>query len=358
MFWLRAEPLLLGTQVRPADKVLPLFQQRWAEVLGIPEGCRRVNYTSEELRKRVQSAFAAPGPGWKYAVYNSPDVMIAASSLEAIKRGDYQFVLGEFHLGTNTLAATLFVEQHPHPEDLVKAVDIDLPEPGIRPVSPKSWPRLTTRTQHGLVTEKDFTLEYAQDSSLYPHARPLAISQLVVEDLGNGLIARTRDSEHSFDVVEMFDTVFSYLTINHFRILHPAAHTPRVTIDDLVVCREAWRFLPSEIGFAFVKDEAERFVAARRWVQEQGMPRFTFVKVPVELKPLFLDFESPIYVDIFAKYVRLSEERGFAQQAITLSEMLPAIDQAWLPDAEGNLYTSEFRIISVDKVSRSTPAVP
>jgi hypothetical protein len=175
-----------------------------------------------------------------------------------------------------------------------------------------------------------------------------------VEDLGKGLIARTRDGEHSFDVVEMFDTVFSYLTINHFRILHPAAHTPRVTIDDLVVCREAWRFLPSEISFAFVKDEAERFVAARRWVREQGMPRFTFVKVPVELKPLFLDFESPTYVDIFAKYVRLSEERGFAQQSITISEMLPAIDQAWLPDAEGNLYTSEFRIISVDRGSRAS----
>jgi hypothetical protein len=354
MFWLRAEPLLLGAQARPADNVLPLFQQRWGEVLDIPEGSRRVSYQTEELRGRVQAAFAAPGPGWKYAVYNSPDVMIAASSVDAIKQGDFQFVLGEFHLGTNTLAATLFVEQHPRPEDLIKWVDIDLPEPGIRPISPKSWPRLTTRTQHGLVTQKDFTLEYAQDSSLYPRSQPLAISQLVVEDLGNGLIARTRDGEHSFDVVEMFDTVFSYLTINHFRILHPAAHTPRVTIDDLVVCREAWRFLPSEISFAFVKDEAERFVAARRWVREQGMPRFTFVKVPVELKPLFLDFESPTYVDIFAKYVRLSEERGFAQQSITISEMLPAIDQAWLPDAEGNLYTSEFRIISVDRGSRAS----
>jgi hypothetical protein len=184
MFWLRAEPLLLGAQARPADNVLPLFQQRWGEVLDIPEGSRRVSYQTEELRERVQAAFAAPGPGWKYAVYNSPDVMIAASSVDAIKQGDFQFVLGEFHLGTNTLAATLFVEQHPRPEDLIKWVDIDLPEPGIRPISPKSWPRLTTRTQHGLVTQKDFTLEYAQDSSLYPRSQPLAISQLVVEDLG------------------------------------------------------------------------------------------------------------------------------------------------------------------------------
>ena len=353
MFWFRVEPLLLGAQSRPADKVLPLFQQRWAELLDIPEGCRRVNYASEELRERVQSAFAAAGTGWKYAVYNSPDVMIAASSLDAIKRGDYQFVLGEFHLGTNTLAPTLFVEQHPHPEDLVKMVDSDLPEPGIRPVSPKSWPRLTTRTQQALATPKDFSLEYTQDSSLYPHSRPLPISQLVVEDLGNGLMARTRDNKYSFDVIEMFDSVFSYLIINHFRLLSPAAHTPRVTIDELVVCREAWRFLPAAIGFAFVKDEAERFLAARRWMREHGLPRFSFVKVPVELKPLFVDFESPAYVEIFAKYVRLSEERGFAQQLITLSEMLPAIDQAWLPDAEGNLYTSELRIIAVDQVSQS-----
>ena len=73
-------------------------------------------------------------------------------------------------------------------------------------------------------------------------------------------------------------------------------------------------------------------------------------------RDLFTTKVSPTRArELFAKYVRLSEERGFAQQPITISEMLPAIDQAWLPDAEGNLYTSEFRIISVDQGSK--PAV-
>jgi hypothetical protein len=31
--------------------------------------------------------------------------------------------------------------------------------------------------------------------------------------------------------------------------------------------------------------------------------------------------------------------------------MLPAPDQLWLPDGEGNLYTSELRIMAVDRAN-------
>jgi len=31
-----------------------------------------------------------------------------------------------------------------------------------------------------------------------------------------------------------------------------------------------------------------------------------------------------------------------------VSEMLPGIDEVWLPDNEGRCYASEFRIVAVD----------
>ena len=351
-FWLRAEPLLIGDLPRPADAILPLFQSRWAEILRLGEGQRRVYYDCRDLTDPVASAFQASAPGWKYAVYNSPDIMVAASSVEDIRRDNYQLILGEFHLGTNTIGSTLFIEQHPAPQQLVESLEKDLSGPSIFPVPPRSWPRLTTRTQIGLVTSNGVSLEYSRDSSLYPNVNPVPIGELVVEGIGDDLFARTRDGAHRFDVADMFGYVFSYLSINHFRILPPSPHSPRVSFDRLIVSRESWRFSPSEMKFAYNKEEAQRFLGARRWAQTNGIPRWAFVKVPGETKPFYVDFDSPIYTDILAKQVRVTAERGEADQTISITEMLPDPYQTWLPDAEGNCYTSELRLVAVDRSPR------
>ena len=44
---------------------------------------------------------------------------------------------------------------------------------------------------------------------------------------------------------------------------------------------------------------------------DHGIPRFVFVKAPVEIKPLYLDLDSPIYMEILAKLIRrMSRESG------------------------------------------------
>ena len=54
-------------------------------------------------------------------------------------------------------------------------------------------------------------------------------------------------------------------------------------------------------------------------------------------------------VDMFAKMVRQTVEDGAAGLMISVSEMIPRLDQTWLPDAEGQRYTSELRIVAVDQ---------
>jgi hypothetical protein len=39
---------------------------------------------------------------------------------------------------------------------------------------------------------------------------------------------------------------------------------------------------------------------------------------------------------------------GGAGASITVSEMIPGLEQVWLPDASGGRYTSELRIVAVD----------
>jgi hypothetical protein len=349
LFWSRAQPLVLDEKRSLIKSIIPVLQRRWSEVLSITPGANRIHYSSDELRPRVQAAFDCPRSGTSLDRYHSPDVMIAAPSIDAIRAGDYEFVLGELHLGTNTLASWLFVEQHPCPSQLFEATDIDLPEPCLIPVPPNHWPGLTARTALALASPKDFAVTLSHDGSASNNSAVLPIGSLVVEDCEDGLRVRTRDGLHRFNIIELFSKSLALVACGCFRILPAAGHTPRVTIDRLIVNRESWCFPASELEYAFLKEETERFLAARRWAREHQVPRFVFVKSPVEPKPFYLDFDSPILVNIFTKTIRKTVNGGQQNQTITLGEMMPNLEQTWLPDAEGRHYTCEFRLVAVDR---------
>jgi hypothetical protein len=115
-----------------------------------------------------------------------------------------------------------------------------------------------------------------------------------------------------------------------------------------VIKRESWSFAPSALEFAKFSTQAERFQGARDLAQRQGIPRFAFFKVPVEGKPAYVDFDSPILIEIFSKMIRRTVDAGLVDGRVDISEMLPQPDQAWLSDASGQKYTSELRIVAVD----------
>lgn len=346
-FWLWVQPLLIDEEVMPLNALTAQFQQRWLDILGMSEEQRHIAFTSNQLLLDVLTTFDAPGPGWRSACYHCPDVLIQASGPEAIRDGDYQIVLGELHIAMNTLQASAFLTQHPNPQDLVRNAALDIPEPRILPImSRQSFP--ISRGRSGLITPKDFRLEYAPDAFAVPDPQTLTTSELVVEQSRDGLIVRTRDGRLRFDIIEVFAEFLAKMVCSCFKIVCPGKHTPRVTIDRLVMIRESWSFAPAEIPFASEKDAAARFIAARRWMQAHRLPRFVFVKVPSEPKPCFLDFESPVYVESFAKMVRHTMQVNPSEASIQVSEMLPVPDESWLPDIEDQRYTSELRFVAVD----------
>jgi len=359
-FYERIRPLIFTPDSLVYDSVLTLFHKRWADILNLDPQAHHVEYTNEELRPRVLSAFAAPRAGWPNARFHSPDVMIAASGQEAIRRGDYQFVLGELHPGEITISNWIFVGQHPSPEELFQALEIDLPESRVLPIASRHQPGANARTSLSLLTSRDYFLDYSLDSAHIAPMRTLSLGNIVFEKSGANLIARTRDGRLVFDAIEFLGSILTSIGGSDLKIVPPARHTPRIKIDRLVVARETWRFSPPEITFADEEDEAYRFINARRWAQRHGLPRFVFVKTPAEVKPFFVDFDSPVLINIFAKMVH----RTFAgnntdplvtippNPKITISEMLPTPDKCWLPDADGQRYTSELRMVVVDLVDR------
>ncbi|HYG09873.1 MAG TPA: lantibiotic dehydratase [Pyrinomonadaceae bacterium] len=347
-FWLRAQRELLDPDSTPITALQASFHDRWAEILQLQPDEWQINRTAESLKERVYELFDAPRPGWMAARYQSPDVMVVAENQEAIQRGDFELVMGELHVSINTVGLSLFLEQHPSKQELFDAAQLDIPEPRIIVAPPKYGSGLSGRNHMALTLPKDFRLEFAANSDKIKQGQALPLAMLLIEERDGELIVKTRDGQHEFEIVEVLADALASQVVNAFKLLRPANHMPRVKIDRVTVARESWAVQASEIEFAFEKSGASRFAGARRWARAAGMPRFVFMKSPIEVKPVYVDLESPIYVDLFAKIIRRTKESSGDNQKIMVSEMLPRLDQTWLPDKEGQHYTSEFRIVAVD----------
>ncbi|MFE9426953.1 lantibiotic dehydratase [Kitasatospora sp. NPDC006697] len=345
-FWFACMPILHGDAVAEAAALQKEFWHRWSAVLRLPEQRGNIALASADIAEAVRSAFDERSAGWSAARYLSPDVMLAAEGPQAVERGEFQLVIGELHVAINTLGASLFVHQHPDPAALFAQTDRDHPRPRLMPLLPKEHrARLSARVRHALVRPEDYQLALLDHGADPLRERTVPSAEAVVERQDGRLVVRLPDGA-VFGVLEVFAHVLTTLVIDLCRLLPEADHTPRITVDRLVLARETWRFTGAGLDCAQEKNEARRFVRIRRWQLASGLPRFVFVTTPTEPRPFFVDFESPVYVNILAKAIRRLAARD-PQAKLTVSEMLPTPEQTWLTDDQGNRYTSELRFVAL-----------
>jgi hypothetical protein len=321
-------------------EVVTELQRRWSAVLACEPGARRVARSAEPLRAPVHSAFDAPGPGWPWARYHCPDVLIAARGAAAAARGDFTLVLGETHAGGHSYLMPTWVELSPQPDEMIRALERDVETTCLFPVTSRLQ---ATRVDTASQSRHDVDLEIGDTRSHRERSRVVAVADLFAVEVGGHLRLRTRDGRHDLDALALFGYYLAAECMAQFRFLPEGAHTPRVAIDKLVIARERWLFEPGELAFCRASGRTAQFIAARAWALAHHLPRFLFVKVPEEPKPVYVDLESPLYVELLARLARKASSLSF-------SEMLPGPDEAWLEDAAGDRYTSELRMAAVDPV--------
>jgi len=246
----------------------------------------------------------------------------------------------------NTLDASLFVNQHPSPDELLDAVEHDLKRLNVVPTGFKE--ALGCRTIPSLIGKSNARLEYQPDSFIEDRSKSIPISSMIVNDQDGELVACTRDGKYSLSVMDLLSRLLSVLFVECFKIMLPRPHTPRILIDRLVIRRESWSFAPSELQFLHGSDSAESFLQIRTWARTHAIPRFVFYKVPVERKPSIWTLKSPILMGIFSRLVRRTQEAALPDSRVEMSEMLPTSDQLWLRDKDNQRYASEFRMVAVD----------
>lgn len=317
---------------------------RWAPILAFVPGERRLDLRSDDIRARVREAFPDVPLHWPIAKYHSPDLMIAAGSADAIRRGDFQLVLGEFNAGINRLALPTLASLYPDPQDITRFLEQDMRRRRVMLAAHRH--SKGHRVVFDSVSPKDFHLLTSDTPTWRAGSQALPVGELVVEKTPTGLIVRTRDGKRRFPIQDLFSMILGRGYWEQISLLPPMAQRPRVAIDGLVVAREQWTLPCGELDFAGLSSEEARFLAARRLLREKGLPRWCFARVPFERKPYYVDFESPLSVDALAKVIRGGAEQD-PRTPVTLSEMLPTPEQCWLSDAEGNRYTSELRLAAV-----------
>jgi hypothetical protein len=346
-----------GDAIYPAfTEIADDFEARWREVTGWDGEAARVSLSPETAMGRVREVFGAPCPGWPGARQHSPDVMIAARDEDAIQRGDFLFVLGELHAGSNNVLQTPMFLMHPNPDEVAELQHGDMGLPRILSVNHRAYQR-GQRTAPLSPVASDLRLACNDAPSPVPPARTLRLADLTVERTGRGLYVRNRRDGRRFHVIQLFEHMLRSWSARNFAILSRPDHGPRVTIGDLVARRESWRFPCADLAFAWEKHDTKRAVALHRWRRAQGLPRHVFARLPQENKPVYVDFASPPSCDILAKLIRAAETARetrpgprSAPRTVTLSEMMPQPGECWLADKDGNRYTSELRIVAVDPV--------
>ncbi|WP_235037185.1 lantibiotic dehydratase [Actinomadura sp. K4S16] len=339
-FWDAAQPLLTGKD-RPVDAVAAEFARRWDTLFGLDSAPRerRLDFTSADLRAEAARLFAAERPGWAGARIHSPDLCVRAPSVEAMAAGEFTLVLGEMHTAWPTLDCALFTERHPDPERLRDAAAEDI-GPQFRPLYPTWWPRYTARIAPVLgVTDHQLAFTAAPGAD---PARVLPLVALTVSEREGALEVTGPDGLRR-PLREVFALLFGWLGTEAFKLAGTGPHNPRLTLDRLVVARETWRTTVGGTGIVPAHGPRE-YLAARRLRRSLGMPERVFAKVGTEVKPVYVDFTGPRYVSSFATLLRTARESSGDDVPVVFTELLPDLDESWLPDAAGRRYSCELRL--------------
>ncbi|MFI7430837.1 lantibiotic dehydratase [Micromonospora sp. NPDC049836] len=324
-----------------------LDQELTMALLGDADGDPAEVVVAEE-RLREMLARCPDGP----AALCNPDIMLAAEDVDALDRGDFLAVVGDCHatreLLTHSSLAPLVREREPDVADQVAAAyhrllepdevlcdlarshpdktatQLALPVPDVEIFGRSPRPRrevIQPRRMYVTLGERAELRAEGVDGRLRLLAPP------------SGAPSIRRDPLAPF----AFPRRLGGLGLR----AETLAHVPRIRAGRVVLQRELWRLAPGEfagVGPAGVhrRGDAAEFYAACRLRDRHRLPRYVFAKVAGEPKPIFVDFDSPLFV---RQLFRLA--RG-ATAPVELSEMLPRPDQLWF-QREGGRFTTEIR---------------
>ncbi|PPK67091.1 lantibiotic dehydratase [Actinokineospora auranticolor] len=180
--------------------------------------------------------------------------------------------------------------------------------------------------------------------SAKPRAEVVAIAEVAVPAAGDAVeVDGTRRLLYPGDLSSTLHRALSRPAVVPVPV-DLGTHTPRVTVDGVVLQRARWRFTLPAPG----ADRFDRWRALQLLRRDLGLPRYVYVRHPAEPKPLHLDFHDPLSVLDLARLPAVE---------VVASEMLPTPDQLWWR-VDGAAHCAELRTGFVLRRAPSTTPTP
>ena len=338
----------------PVERAREELRARWQQVHGAVDGGPDVDLDEAEARGRVAEVFGRSDPHhppWPTAYVHTPDVMVAAAPDDlrpgraALGAGGSRFVLGELHVAVNTLESRVFVEQSPHPERMLEAAERGTTGTRVYAVPAKGWLGVTSRlSPPSALLSPQYRYWALHDPCVEPPGPcPPAEAFSVVREDG-GLVVLDDRGGRLGPLLHVVGEFLSASVANAFSVTPSWARSPRVTVGGLVLSRRTWTYPAADLAWARTKDERTRYLEARRWWEQEGLPRRAFYTVPIDDKPVFCDWSGIAHLNAVAKAVRQTAEE---QGSVTIGEMLPGTDELWLLQEDGDTRACELRMVAV-----------
>jgi hypothetical protein len=302
------------------------FLDRLHRAVACAERGPKASLSSADLSFLAEYEASSPG------LLASPDLMIAARSLEALNRGELTIVMAELH-DNATLWDTLMYF-HPERDDVERHLRAALIESGEFP--DLGWIQFRRESKCFALKLPGTTVELSSPAS--GGAPALPVSDLTVVNEGGCLALRSRSTGRALTLYCGLSHTFAehVLSLPKVKAIPWAtgAATPRVDVEGVVVQRRRWRFDAPVALAAPGAGEGDLLLAALELRARHGLPEHVFASAPAEPKPIYVDFANPFLVRLFAHLARSG--------GVVLEEMLPGPDELWLVE-RGSRFCLELR---------------
>jgi hypothetical protein len=336
VFWRRAGSRLDDEIVLAVGAVAERLRARWKKMWDLAARCGDQEHLDvERANAFVTRHFSAPCPGWPGARHHAPDLLWDAPDAETLLAGAGTPVLGELHPGVSPFTTLSVLSLCPVLDELRAEWEADFDEPLVSPIP---WEEFARSSHDARLAKQHWHLDLGEDfASDRPARQVLRAADLDVIAADGRLVAVHRKKALRFDLLRVFERRIKLRAATGFALTDGADAGPRRYLGPLVVQRAYRRVAALPFG----DTTAERHARVEAWRLGLGLPERVFVRVPEEMKPIYVDLTSAISVEMLVRLARRAS-------SLTFSEMYPGPQGLWLRDGAGNTYTGELRCIAVD----------
>jgi hypothetical protein len=284
--------------------------------------------------------------------YPSADLQLAATSTEAIARGDYQWILAELHPPIAMLHHCMYWSC-PDKGTLNRALvsgTLGRPNFHFGFFAADFTAHTTVRLFDALPELSNFVAPQRANPK-WKRISPADAEVYLDQTTGDVAVRKIDNHEHLGSFARAWLIPLGF---------HPfqfgmAPHTPRLRCGKVVVQRRTWTVKAEDLAPGNYTGVSTHLVLAIEKLRaERNLPRFVYIR-PTEqalrrsgaegrdkdTKPVFVDLESYLFLEIFHRWLMKAGE-------IEVTEMLPAPEDLFWKEADGR-HSFELRTLIVPR---------